>query len=483
MSGQIPQPGSSHASISDQARASIIIAFTHVKRQLRLPIDDPTVTSDMIRKVIALLNDREFIAQPLREIPTQLSIRNIWKRYISHGVLHKVEKGGRPKHKLRLEAEYLINEHDRSTRRVSRLLDGDISYRTIDRMLKEQGMHYYRAPRGHHMPEGNPDRRLQFAETIKQMACHGHIDIHNTCFSDESMIMSGRHVNSQNNGFWRLRGDFHDRQERLVQRKLQGPKTHIFVLLHWKAGLIGPIFIEELEFFDPSRDKQRDTLNARKYIYMLQTFVIPVLKERLGPDFNNCWWQQDGAPSHTAEITISYLRSEFGNRIISGEKLPCGNLFEWPPYSPDLNPLDYWFWTSLKQKVGSQDPSDIEEVKTLIPLACTEFSIPNIQSAIDDFIVRIDCLKFFKVEHFESFLKTYKRLQMGIRTTCEYCNQIHPCSCENCQRKCLAKYVYALTDDAVDMDVDNPVNNPHEDVDDDFISDLDINDLDLEEIN
>jgi hypothetical protein len=45
------------------------------------------------------------------------------------------------------------------------------------------------------------------------------------------------------------------------------------------------------------------------------------------------------------------------------------NKNQWPPKSPDLNPLDYWFWNSLQTKVyeGRREPfTTIEQLKRRI---------------------------------------------------------------------------------------------------------------------
>jgi len=52
--------------------------------------------------------------------------------------------------------------------------------------------------------------------------------------------------------------------------------------------------------------------------------------------------QQDGAPSHTANNTISYLKRE--NVSFIEPKI-------WPANSPDLNPVDYAVWGALQQQV------------------------------------------------------------------------------------------------------------------------------------
>lgn len=61
-------------------------------------------------------------------------------------------------------------------------------------------------------------------------------------------------------------------------------------------------------------------------------------------------FMQDGAPAHTATRNRDYLRSKFGNRLISLKET-----VEWAPSSPDINPLGnvaVCVCTVLHDKVG-----------------------------------------------------------------------------------------------------------------------------------
>ena len=70
---------------------------------------------------------------------------------------------------------------------------------------------------------------------------------------------------------------------------------------------------------------------------------------------------QDGATSHTANITQQYLKVRFGRRFIRKD--------QWPPNSPDCSPLDYFFWDAVKRKVyeGRRERfSSLDELKKRI---------------------------------------------------------------------------------------------------------------------
>ena len=67
-------------------------------------------------------------------------------------------------------------------------------------------------------------------------------------------------------------------------------------------------------------------------------------------------FQQDGAPAHTSKTTQEYLDGATPDFIRKDE---------WPPQSPDCNPMDYAVWDSSSQKVyaGKQDKYIENELK------------------------------------------------------------------------------------------------------------------------
>jgi len=69
-------------------------------------------------------------------------------------------------------------------------------------------------------------------------------------------------------------------------------------------------------------------------------------------------FQQDGAPSHTAVRTQTWLRENLRGKFW-GSKL-------WPPSSPDLNPLDYGIWGAVESKACRTPHPSVEALKTAV---------------------------------------------------------------------------------------------------------------------
>ena len=63
--------------------------------------------------------------------------------------------------------------------------------------------------------------------------------------------------------------------------------------------------------------------------------------------------QQDGATSHTSHATQNFLTSMNVTFI---------NKNEWPPQSPDLNPMDYFVWNTLKEMVYAEQRQPFTEI-------------------------------------------------------------------------------------------------------------------------
>ena len=71
-------------------------------------------------------------------------------------------------------------------------------------------------------------------------------------------------------------------------------------------------------------------------------------------------YQHDGAPPHFSQVVRQYLNHNFPNRRIGR-----GGAQNWPPWSPDLNPLDYHVWGYMKATVYAQKANTTELLQRL----------------------------------------------------------------------------------------------------------------------
>jgi AraC-like DNA-binding protein len=143
-------------------------------------------------------------------------------------------------------------------------------------------------------------------------------------FTDEKNFYVNPPINSQNNRVWSAgkKADV-DEARLLMERAKFAP--HVMVSAGVCYGGKGQLhFIEE-----------KAKVNAVYYVGRLLPSLVADCNALLPGGFI---FQQDGAPAHTARLSQQWITAI------------CTDFFrkdEWPPNSPDLNPLDYHVWGGL----------------------------------------------------------------------------------------------------------------------------------------
>jgi hypothetical protein len=79
---------------------------------------------------------------------------------------------------------------------------------------------------------------------------------------------------------------------------------------------------------------------------MLEEFLIFIFEEEGPKGPNNILFQQAGVPLHV-NITVWH----FFGRNCSQKWVGRCSIITWPPLSPDLIPLDFFFWGYMKNVV------------------------------------------------------------------------------------------------------------------------------------
>lgn len=126
---------------------------------------------------------------------------------------------------------------------------------------------------------------------------------------------------------------------------------------------------------------QAGTMNAPKYIEVLRRNLLPHISNTFRRR-GLCYFMQDNAPCHKAKSTMEFCRQQ-GLRLL-----------DWPPYSPDLNPIEN-VWAALKREIHKSPCATVEEVKCKAQEAWQSSQMPGtMQSLIESMPKRIaDCIK------------------------------------------------------------------------------------------
>ena len=106
--------------------------------------------------------------------------------------------------------------------------------------------------------------------------------------------------------------------------------------------IIGPVFLER-------------SIDSQVYLDLINDHIVPGLRrsfqQQQNGAFRRVWYMQDGAPAHRALPVRNRLQELFGNRVVG-----MGHQIDWPAKIPDLSPLDFYLWGTVKQRVYRQGP-------------------------------------------------------------------------------------------------------------------------------
>ena len=78
-----------------------------------------------------------------------------------------------------------------------------------------------------------------------------------------------------------------------------------------------------------------------------------------------------------------------------------GTIDEWPPNSPDLNPLDYSIWSILEEKACQKPHPNVESLKRVLKKAWKEISLETLEKIVDNFPKRLKACVDANGGHFE----------------------------------------------------------------------------------
>jgi hypothetical protein len=114
----------------------------------------------------------------------------------------------------------------------------------------------------------------------------------------------------------------------------------------------------------------------------LNEVLIPMLLPDCLRIFGDEEWCliQDSAPCHRANIVQCWIEAEIPHFIRHNE---------WPPNSPDLNPMDFFVWGKLHQQVSSKSYTSVDSLKREITKCWNEQPQEEVCAAVDSFPHRL----------------------------------------------------------------------------------------------
>lgn len=322
------------------------------------------VNGSSFREVSALFA----VEYPTRQVPAHGTVRYVVKKLSETGCLRSGH-AKRPRDPTVITEDLEISvlasvEANKciSTRQVA--LEHGISQTSVLNVLKKHKYKSYKYQNHQEQQPNDPENRINFCERMFNLINDDEMLLRRIVFTDESTFMKHGQVNAQNFRYWS--------QENL--HLYNATRTQYPESVNVWAGLVGdrivgPFFID-------------GTLTSEKYLRLLREYIFPAINNLNIPE---PWFQQDGAPPHYGLNIRAVLNQNFPNRWIGR-----GGPVNWPARSPDLNPLDFFYWGKLKSRVYNDIPiASTEELKRRILEASSEISPQQVQNSVNEFYNRL----------------------------------------------------------------------------------------------
>ena len=191
-------------------------------------------------------------------------------------------------------------------------------------------------------------------------------------FSDEKLFSVQETHNNQNVRIYAVSFDDVPEHLRTVSRFQGEPSVMVWAGIS-KKGKFPLIFIEP-----------GVKVNAEYYLDQVLKKVVKPYGDTI---YKNGHWvfQQDSAPAHKAKVTQAWCRHNLPGFIDASE---------WPPSSPDLNPLDFCIWGYLESKVNEKRHPTLDSLRASVMKEWDDLPMNVVRAAIDSWPARLrSCIK------------------------------------------------------------------------------------------
>lgn len=265
----------------------------------------------------------------------------------------------------------------RSGRKMARELN--ISRERMQHILKnELGLKPLKFQKGQDLTPAQKKVRLERAKELLRLAESG--ELPNLVFSDESPFVIEQYVNKQNDRIYLPARSTENLNLRMATRKQAPPMVMVWAAVT-ADGRSPLVFID-----------RGVKINAQNY---RENILEGALKPWANKHFGRRPWtfQQDSAPSHKARVNQEWLQKNVPRFISSSQ---------WPPNSPDANPLDFSVWGILKSKVGTKKYQSVDHLKQALRREWAHIPQSHLRAACDGFIGRLKAIIQAKGGHIEN---------------------------------------------------------------------------------
>lgn len=328
------------------------------------------------------------------EPPSVRQINKVVKKFERIGTVQDAPRCGRPRtvdtpENREMISTFLVETPTTSSRKAPLQLPNYVSRTSYQRITKRLKFKCYHPRLVHGLLEDDPDRRLQFCELMLNQYQQDRDIFGKIIWSDEAQFKLNGFVNRHNCIY------YDTENPRLIwEKQLNQPGFQVWGGMSL-SGVYGPYFFE-------------GNVTGAAYHEMLEQYLLPGLHATFGDgpngngfSFNDMYFQHDGAPAHCTNLIRDSLNNEFDYRIIGRR-----GYIDWPPRSPDLTCMDFYFWGTVKDLVYARKPINLADLRRYIEDAFEEIESNPIQRrrVIESVPERLQACVNGEGSHFEHLL-------------------------------------------------------------------------------
>lgn len=251
--------------------------------------------------------------------------------------------------------------------------------------LRKHGFKPLKIRRVHHIQEGDLARRAAFCTWLlreKELDAESFARI---LWTDEASFTNQGWFNRKNTIHWSPHN---------VREARSGRPQIRFGFNVW-CGLIGSKVIGPYIY--------QGTLTGPRYLEFLQNQFAGYIDDLPLALLQGMIFMQDGCPAHGSAAVMSYLQTQFPGRVLARN----ANI-QWPARSPDLTPMDFYFWGKLKDVVYARllcEPlEDVDQLESWVREAIGQIPRFELRSATRSVHLRAQLCLAQNGGHFEHLL-------------------------------------------------------------------------------
>lgn len=292
---------------------------------------------------------------PNRRLPSHPTFASVDRRLRETGSFAISNTGrGHPRTVRMPETEEYILDRFRqtpstSTRAVA--AETSVSPATVWRVLREEGIKPFHLQRVQFLTDDDYLHRLDFVRWMSQMITNNPQFLSLVLFTDEASFTREGIFNTHNEHAW-AESNPHLTASRKYQER--------FSVNVW-AGIFGDHLVGP--YLLPDR------LTGEKYLVFLERVLPSLLRAVPSITQTQMWFMHDGAPAHITANVRHFLDARYPQRWIGR-----GGPVKWPARSPDLNPLDFFFWGHMKSLIYESPVNSAEDLVARIVVAADKIN-------------------------------------------------------------------------------------------------------------